>query len=131
MPHLLECFPVTYLADLSRYRAPASDVSRADVEPTLEDAHRADWPGRDLGLTRREADVLRLIAHALSNIEIANRLHIAVNTVKTAIRNGYAKLGLHTRSEAIVWAIENGFRPDLHEPQRPPRRHARFEGMQP
>jgi LuxR family maltose regulon positive regulatory protein len=52
-------------------------------------------------LTDRELDVLRLLNSPLSSSEIARELYVSVNTVRTHIRNLYAKLGVHRRSDAV------------------------------
>ncbi len=57
-------------------------------------------------LSERELAVLRLIAEGLSNQEIADRLVIAVSTVKTHINNIYGKLGVGSRTQALVRADE-------------------------
>lgn len=46
-----------------------------------------DWPGRSAGLSPREAEVLALIAHGLTNKDIAQRAYVSPNTVKTYIRS--------------------------------------------
>ncbi len=56
-------------------------------------------------LTAREIEVLKLVAKGLSNREIAEELFIAENTVKNHIRNILEKLGLHSRMEAVVYAM--------------------------
>jgi non-specific serine/threonine protein kinase len=59
-------------------------------------------------LNERELEVLHLIAEGLSNHEIAERLVIALSTVKWHINNLYAKLGVHSRTQAIAQAKELG-----------------------
>jgi NarL family two-component system response regulator LiaR len=71
-----------------------------------------DWPGRRFELNSREAEVLTLIARALSNQEIADALYLSVNSVKTYIRTAYRKIGVRRRPQAVVWAIEQGFVPE-------------------
>ncbi|HEX5495209.1 MAG TPA: response regulator transcription factor [Mycobacteriales bacterium] len=56
-------------------------------------------------LTGREMEVLRLIARGMSNREIARELFISENTVKNHIRNMLEKLQLHSRMEAVVYAV--------------------------
>ena len=71
-----------------------------------------DWPGRSHGLSARESEVLALIAQGLTNGEIAERAYISANSVKTHIRSAYRKIGVERRSQAVLWATQNGFLPD-------------------
>ncbi len=79
-----------------------------------DDGHTASgsWPGREIGLTAREAEVLALITQGLSNQEIAERSYLSINSVKTYIRTAYRKIGVTRRSQAVGWGMRNGFEPD-------------------
>lgn len=103
-----------------RHLVPES-VSTADLLDVLERAAgRTDDPhdrdprdGRDPAvLTQRERAVLALVGAGLSNTEIAERLFVSINTVKTYIRGAYRKIGVTSRPQATLWAIRNGLRPD-------------------
>jgi two-component system NarL family response regulator len=56
-------------------------------------------------LTDREMEVLRLVAKGMNNRDIAKQLFISENTVKNHIRNILEKLQLHSRMEAVVYAV--------------------------
>jgi DNA-binding NarL/FixJ family response regulator len=56
-------------------------------------------------LTSRELEVLKLVAQGMSNKEIAAELFISENTVKNHVRNILEKLHLHSRMEAVVYAV--------------------------
>lgn len=58
-------------------------------------------------LTNREVEILRLIVNGFSNCEIANKLFISTNTVKTHVSNLYKKIDVSNRVQAILWAAEN------------------------
>jgi len=64
-----------------------------------------------LGVTPRELEILRLIADGLSNREIAERLYVSENTVKTHSANLFAKLNARRRTQAVQIAKEAGVIP--------------------
>ncbi|REC95019.1 two-component system response regulator NarL [Kushneria indalinina] len=61
-------------------------------------------------LTRRERDILRLIARSYANKEIGRRLDISEGTVKVHVRHLLKKMGMRTRTEAAVWAAQEGWK---------------------
>ncbi len=71
-----------------------------------------DWPGRTEGLTDRESEILALITQGKSNHDIAALTFLSINTIKTYIRTTYRKIGTTSRTQAVLWGIEHGFKPD-------------------
>jgi DNA-binding NarL/FixJ family response regulator len=65
----------------------------------------------DRSLTRRELSVLRLVAHGLGNKEIASELGISTHTVKYHLASLLAKLGVHSRTEAVTIGLRKGLVP--------------------
>lgn len=59
-------------------------------------------------ISERERDILRLVAMGATNQQIANELHISINTVKVHLRNIFEKIGAVSRTEATVYAIRQG-----------------------
>ncbi|HEX8595782.1 MAG TPA: helix-turn-helix transcriptional regulator [Pseudomonas sp.] len=76
-----------------------------DKLASAKSVKRPELPSSSLlDLTAREKDVLGLICEGLADKEIALRLNLAPNTVRNHVATMYSKLGLHSRSEAIIWA---------------------------
>ncbi|WP_028045971.1 helix-turn-helix transcriptional regulator [Cellulomonas sp. URHE0023] len=61
-------------------------------------------------LTRRERVVLAELAEDVTLEEIATRLFVTRNTVKSQVRSVYRKIGVSTRAEAVAWAVAHGVR---------------------
>lgn len=59
-------------------------------------------------LSAREAEVVALIAEGLTNPDIAARLHVSTETIKTYASRCYTKLGVQNRTQAAAWALRNG-----------------------
>ena len=89
----------------------AGQIVTPAAEEPVEHAS-GSWPGRDHGLTAREAEVVALITQGLSNQEIAERSYLSINSVKTYIRTAYRKIGVTRRAQAVAWGMRHGFEPD-------------------
>lgn len=70
-------------------------------------------PEDDPGLTRREIEILRLVANGLTNGEVARSLFVTEQTVKFHLSNIYRKLGVANRTEASRWAQLRGILSDI------------------
>jgi DNA-binding NarL/FixJ family response regulator len=73
-----------------------------------------NWPGRTEGLTDRESEILALITQGKSNAEVAALTFLSPNTVKSYIRTIYRKIGVASRTQAVLWGVGHGFTPDHH-----------------
>ena len=95
-----------------------ADAERADLVLT-ESSHAAVLANgaqaleqeEDTALTPRELVVLRLMAQGLGNREIAEELLISRHTVKYHVASVLAKLGVHSRTEAVTQALRRGWVP--------------------
>ncbi|MET0324439.1 MAG: response regulator transcription factor [Ilumatobacteraceae bacterium] len=73
-----------------------------------------DWPGRNEGLSSRESEILALITQGKDNAEVAALTYLSKNSIKTYIRSAYRKIGVKSRTQAVLWGVEHGFKPDHH-----------------
>lgn len=91
-------------------RVGTAAVAAAQADSRPVDARR--WPGHEIGLTERESEVLAHITQGRRTSEIADALYLSINSIKTHTRNLFRKIGVSTRTEAALWGIDHGFRPD-------------------
>ncbi|MFC0438216.1 AAA family ATPase [Kutzneria buriramensis] len=76
---------------------------RAGTKPWLERARRLARTHGLGALTRREAEIVRLVGEGLTNAAIAARLFLSERTVETHLRNGYKRLGITSRAALVEW----------------------------
>lgn len=86
----------------------------SDVRGRAPSAPGLDWPGRREGITDRESEILALITQGKSNAEVAALTYLSPNTVKSYIRSVYRRIGATSRTQAVLWGVQNGFQPDHH-----------------
>ncbi|SFB75202.1 two component transcriptional regulator, LuxR family [Nocardioides terrae] len=94
---------VRVVADGQSLISPSMAVKLIDEFKQMSRPERDHVPG--LRLTERELEVLRFVAKGLNNREIAKHLFISENTVKNHVRNILEKLQLHSRMEAVMYAV--------------------------
>jgi DNA-binding NarL/FixJ family response regulator len=94
---------VRVVADGQSLISPSMAIKLLDEFKQMSRSDRAQVPTPRL--TDRELEVLRLVAQGLNNREIAKRLFISENTVKNHVRNILEKLQLHSRMEAVMYAV--------------------------
>ena len=82
-----------------------ADVLEAFLDPRVEPGTERTCPD---SLTRREVDVLRLLAAGRTNHEIAAALYLSVRTVERHVANIYGKIGAHGRASATAYAFAHG-----------------------
>ena len=86
----------------------------SDAPARARSAPGLDWPGRGEGLSDREAEILALITQGKSNADVARLTYLSPNTVKSYIRTIYRKIGVESRTRAVLWGVDHGFTPDHH-----------------
>ena len=86
----------------------APEVTRQLVDTLARPRPAASTPTELATLTPRELEVLRLVAGGLSNHDLAHELHLTEATVKTHVARILAKLGLSSRTQAVIAAYESG-----------------------
>ncbi|MDE9366680.1 response regulator transcription factor [Luteipulveratus sp. YIM 133132] len=107
--YLARSLPAAALVDaLERVHRGETVVST----PTGHGQVAGEWPGREEALAPREAEVLALITQGLPNTVIAAQTHLSINSVKSYIRTAYRKIGVTSRSQAVLWGVRHGFEPD-------------------
>ncbi len=109
--YLSKALPAAELVDALE-RVHRGEVVVSDAPNRGRPSIGQDWPGRGEGLTERESEVVALITQGRTNSEIGALTYLSVNSIKTHIRSAYRKIGVSSRTQAVLWGIEHGFRPD-------------------
>jgi DNA-binding CsgD family transcriptional regulator len=88
-----------------------SDLQEGDKTPSLTETSSETYPEGHLPtgehLTRRETDVLHLLAQGHTNAEIAEQLVLSVVTVNSYLRSVYSKMGVSSRTRAARYAMDH------------------------
>jgi DNA-binding NarL/FixJ family response regulator len=101
----------------------AKSLPAAALVAALEAIHRGEvvveygarLPQRDPApegeqlLTPREEEIVRLITQGLDNFSIAREVSLSINSIKSHIRSAYRKMGVGSRSQAVLWGVRHGF----------------------
>ena len=108
--YLLKDIPLDQVAEAVRsVHGGQSLISPSMAVKLIDEFKQMSQPDRGptttFRLTERELEVLRLVAQGLNNKDIAKRLFISENTVKNHVRNLLEKLQLHSRMEAVLYAV--------------------------
>ncbi|GAA3807821.1 response regulator transcription factor [Nocardioides panacisoli] len=94
---------IRVVADGQSLISPSMAAKLIDEFKTMSKPSKSQAPA--LKLTDRELEVLQLVARGLSNRDVAHQLAISENTVKNHVRNMLEKLQLHSRMEAVMYAV--------------------------
>lgn len=105
--YLLKDSPSEELINAIRSVARGESILHPSLTKKLFNYHHKQSARKDMGLTRREKDVLSCLVQGLSNKEIAERLFISDKTVKIHVSKIYKKLNVKSRSQAVINAVQH------------------------
>jgi DNA-binding NarL/FixJ family response regulator len=91
-------------------------LTRSSQRASIDEVLR--WPGREIGLTERESELLSLLSTGMTNRELGGHLYVSENTIKTQLRHLYAKLNVRNRAQAVSLAGQ-GILGDHHSRTEP------------
>ncbi|GAB2591064.1 helix-turn-helix transcriptional regulator [Microlunatus antarcticus] len=99
-------------------RIHGGEVVISDPPGRARSATGLDWPGRGEGLSDRESEILALITQGKSNADVAAITFLSPNTIKSYVRTIYRKIGVGSRTQAVLWGVRHGFSPDHSQMRR-------------
>jgi DNA-binding CsgD family transcriptional regulator len=99
------------LRDVTREKKVRVELTESVAHRLLELSGEAVHPAESFPLTLRERQVLELLVEGLSNAEMADRLHVSLNTVASHLKHIYPKLDVNSRAQAVTFAVSHGLRP--------------------
>ncbi|WP_204910272.1 LuxR C-terminal-related transcriptional regulator [Microlunatus spumicola] len=92
-------------------RVHAGELVVSEPPGRARSATGLDWPGRSEGLSDRESEILALITQGKSNADVAEITFLSPNTIKSYVRTIYRKIGVTSRTQAVLWGVRHGFVP--------------------
>jgi len=81
---------------------------------------RQKEPERQIGLTRRELEIVKLLAKGATNKEIAETLFVTENTAKVHLKNILGKLGLRNRQQVVAYTVQKGLVTEITDTEEKP-----------
>ena len=105
--------PAIQIADAIRAVSRGETVMLTRRSPRAAMAEERRWPGREVGLTERESELLAMLPTGMTNRELAAHLYVSENTIKTQLRGLFTKLGVRNRVQAVT-LVGGGLLGDHH-----------------
>ncbi|HET7522311.1 MAG TPA: response regulator transcription factor [Bacillales bacterium] len=105
--YLLKDMPSEEVLDAIRTVARGESIIHPSMTKKLLDFHQQPNTHETKELTERENEILACLVEGLANKEIARRLHISDKTVKIHVSNIFKKLGVKSRSQAVIYAVQH------------------------
>jgi PAS domain S-box-containing protein len=99
------------LRDITRERRIQVDLPVAVARRLIEVTGIQEAPGGADSLTIRERQILALLSGGLSNAAMAAKLHLSSHTIASHLKHLFPKIGVHTRAEAVAYALSHGMGP--------------------
>ena len=90
------------------------------TQPLTSDEEACDAGGKEIRLSRREREVLALVAQGASDNEIAIQLCLSAKTVSWYVKDIRARLGAHSRAHAVALAMQRGILSETSSPEQEP-----------
>ena len=90
------------------------------TQPLTSEEEPCDAGGKEIRLSRREREVLALVAQGASDNEIAIQLCLSAKTVSWYVKEIRARLGAHSRAHAVALALQHGILSGMSMPEQEP-----------
>ena len=99
------------LRDITREKRIQLELPVAVAQRLVEMTGGEQEIAESVALTSRERQILSLLSSGLTNTAIAAKLHVSANTVASHLKHLYQKIAVHSRSQAVAYAMSRGIRP--------------------